>query len=460
MSNFLAIATTTVTLLNMLQSALIQDTPSLNTRVTTMRPDDLRDVTEPRVNIYLYQVTPNAAWRNADLPTRRADGSMIQRPQVALDLHYLLSFYGNETYLEPQRLLGVVARTLHAQPVLTHEMIINSIDALRKTDHGFDFLQSSNLADEVELVRFSPLHLSLEELSKIWSVFFQVQYALSVAYQGTVILIEGNEMLQRPLPVRERNVYASPFNQPSIDQVTVQQDPTQPPLPDQPILANSILWLTGHRLRGDRTLVRVAGSDPLVPESVSDKRIVLDLSKVAGLQAGVQGVQVIHQLVIGSPPVPHPGGVESNVAPFVLSPAIQKKADGDYDITLANVQGADNAPRSADITLKVTPAIGKRQRVVLLLNEISPVPGQALDHTAHAYSFDAPPLTEETTESITFSIKGIRAGTYLVRIQVDGAESPLDIDTKYLQGGTDPKTRNLRNPTFNTFTGKPQVTIP
>ena len=68
------------------------------------------------VNVFLYQVTPNAAWRNADLPTRRANGDLIQRPQAALDLHYLLTFYGDESLLQPQRVLGSVVRTLHCGP--------------------------------------------------------------------------------------------------------------------------------------------------------------------------------------------------------------------------------------------------------------------------------------------------------------------------------------------------------
>ena len=89
--------------------------------VTIARPHAATDGANPEsptVNLYLYQVTQNSAWRNADLPTRTGDGELRQRPQAALDLHYLLTFYGNETELEPQRLLGSAVRTLHAQPIL------------------------------------------------------------------------------------------------------------------------------------------------------------------------------------------------------------------------------------------------------------------------------------------------------------------------------------------------------
>src|SRR6185369_1325544 len=48
------------------------------------------------VNLFLYQVTPNGAFRNMDAPTRRSDGTLLQPTRSAYDLHYLLTFYGNE----------------------------------------------------------------------------------------------------------------------------------------------------------------------------------------------------------------------------------------------------------------------------------------------------------------------------------------------------------------------------
>src|SRR5271165_5220408 len=75
--------------------------------VTTLRPDAQLSVADATgINIFLYQVLPNASLRNCDLPTRRSDGTLVQRPRIALDLNYLFTFYGNDAELEPQRLLG------------------------------------------------------------------------------------------------------------------------------------------------------------------------------------------------------------------------------------------------------------------------------------------------------------------------------------------------------------------
>ena len=53
----------------------------------------------PRTNVlnfFLYQVTPNLGWRNADLPSRENGGSRTTYPPLALDLHYLLTAYGSQ----------------------------------------------------------------------------------------------------------------------------------------------------------------------------------------------------------------------------------------------------------------------------------------------------------------------------------------------------------------------------
>lgn len=411
MSNSLAIATVTATLSSILTGPVGKAVPEAEALVTMVRPDDSTNGTpDTGVNIYLYQVSPNAAWRNADLPTRRPDGRQLaQRPRVALDLHYLVSFYGNEQGLQPQILLGSVVHALHARPVLTHAMIQTVLKEIDDTPLSpLRPLLKSNLADAVELVKFTPLPFSLEELSKLWSGFFQVPYTLSVVYQASVVLIEAEETPQEALPVLGRNVYAVPLRQPVIEQIVSRAGG------DQPIIAESTVILRGKQLRGDVTEVLIGGVAPPGNPNVSQTEVVVQLP--AGLRAGVQGAQVIHSLLIGTPPEPH-RSVESNVAAFVLHPAIKKKANGNYEIEVTSLQGGGNAPRSADVTVKLSPQVGKDQRITLEL-----LTGETVVHR-----FAAAPLTADTDE-VAFQISGVKAETYLARVRVDGAESPLDED--------------------------------
>lgn len=333
----------------------------------------------------------------------------MQRPRAALDLHYLFTFYGDDKTFEPQRVLGSVVRTMHARPILTRETINNTI-------LSEPILAASNLADEVELVKFTPTSLSLEELSKLWSVFFQIPYTLSVAYQGTVVFIEGEEPPRSVLPVQQSNLYVVPFRQPVIEEVTSQNGP------NQPIVSGDTLIVNGTQLRGDDTLLRI-GENLVTPDEVSDTQISVSLAEppfpADSLRAGVQGAQVVHRLLLGTPPVPH-RGFESNVSAFVLRPNI------------TDVQAAG----AASVTVTVNPNIGKGQRVILLLNEMA-------DPTPEAYTFIAEPPTVDDS-SITIPISNVKAAEYLVRVQIDGAESLLEVSA-------DPD-----NPEFI----GPQVTIP
>jgi hypothetical protein len=402
-SNFLAIATVTETLRLRLQKAL--DPVVGGVTVTPARPENPAPggSPAPRVSLYLYQVTPNGAWRNADLPTRRDGGALARRPQAALDLHYLLTFHGDESALVPQRLLGATASVLHERPLLTRDMIRQAIEVLVGPDPTH-FLATSDLAEQVELVRITPAAMSLEELSKLWSVFFQTPYALSVAYLASVVLIEAEVRPSTALPVQARNLRVFPFRQPVVERVGVLVDADRPPQ-DRPILPGETLVVLGRGLRGDRSFLRLGGTEVPVPDATDREiRVTLDASALdpAALRAGVQSVQVVHKFEFGTPDDPH-AGPASNAAAFILRPRVSSLA-------LA----------AARLTVRIEPPAGARQRAVLLLHSCSlAVPT--------AFAFPAEPRDTDSTE-LAFAVGDMAPDRYFVRVQVDGAESPLDVD--------------------------------
>ena len=120
MSNHLAIAATSAALGRLLQDALDLDVPGA--QVSHERPGGPGDDTRRGVNIFLFQVSPNASLRNADLPTRDPGGRLVARATAALDLHYLLTCYGNTAAFEPERILGSVVRRLHERPLLDSDL--------------------------------------------------------------------------------------------------------------------------------------------------------------------------------------------------------------------------------------------------------------------------------------------------------------------------------------------------
>ncbi len=438
MSNALAIAAVTAVVKDLLNNGVIDHnlTAVVGTDVivSSLPPDrvDALDANpadrKSRLNLFLYQVTQNAGWRNVGLPSRNGTGERTSNPPLALDLHYLLTAYGAEE-IHSEILLGYGMQLLHETPVLTRDAIRTSLAPPTPVAAGGDLpagmrnLFTSELAEQVEQIKIVPQSLSTEEISRMWAAF-QAKYRPTAAYQVSVVLIESRGTTKSALPVRARNVYVVPFHQPVIESILSQVKAGDPILADQPILAGYNLVIDGQRLRGDTTELNVGGITvtPAIAD-VGESRIIAPLP--AALQAGVQGVQVIQRRLMGTPPTLHRGD-ESNVAAFVLRPRIDA-------INVSNVQGAGPSPRSADVNLTIKPAIGPAQSVVLLLNEFKAVPPGPGDIT-RAYSFIAatrldlenPSLpVPAPSENITIPISGVVAGTYLARVQVDGAESPL-----------------------------------
>jgi Pvc16 N-terminal domain len=413
MSNALAIATVTETLLQQLSGAL-GGANVAGAQVTALRPDSAT-LPNPGVNIFLFQVLPNISFRNSDLPTRRADGTLLRRPQVALDLHYLLTFYGDDSTLEQQRLLGAVARKLHANPVLQRSDI-------QLAQSSVTFLNGSDLASQVELVRFTPIHFSVEELSKLWSVFLKTDYVLSVAYVASVVLIETDDVPPPPpLPVLASNLYVLPFAQPVIMQIISAVGGGAPILPGSQIVLIGRNFLpspvsASSPLAGIRIVI---GQNQLAPDSASSSQVMVTLPP--GLPAGGQTVQVVQLLQIGTPPAPHTAGFQSDLAAFVLHPAIRPgSVPGTFQIS---VQQEAGSPPVSVLTATIDPTVQPGQRALLeLITAGSP---QAV------LLFDAGPITS-ATNSVSFSLtlagQGVAPGQYLVRVRINGAESSLALD--------------------------------
>ncbi|MFI2346433.1 DUF4255 domain-containing protein [Streptomyces sp. NPDC019443] len=402
MSNALAVAAVTATLAHVLGEALAAQGPGEvpNVKVSTLRPDmDGATGADARgINVFLYQVTPNAAWRGDDLPTRRSDGTALTSPQQALDLHYLLSFSGNDAELEPQRLLGTAVSILNARPVLSRQVVREAIAHALAAPVPQTYLRFADLADQVDVVRFTMLPLNLEELSKLWSTFFEVPYRLSVAYQGSVVLLTSDIPRHAVLPVRTHAIDVAPLGRaPQIARVIADSGA------DDPITAGTTLRVEGTGLRSSVIRFRVGGVEDKVPDGGQLTDTSLTFTLPAAVRAGVHGLQILH-----------PRAVESNVVPVVVRPVV-----GPGTVTTAPGAGG-----TVDLTVPLLPKVGHRQRVVVLLNGHGPASPRA--HTfAVPYRGENP---EDSDASVTVRKADLEAGDYLLRVQVDGVESLLTVD--------------------------------
>lgn len=386
MGDYRTVATITVVLQNLLQQAVA---PLAGAHVRTGRPERV-GVEHPAgvVNVFLYQIAPNATFRNTNAPTRRADGTLVQRPRVALDLYYLLSFYGEDREQIPQQLLGLTVSALAAWP-------LPLVGPEPPPSAAAEF-------PDPALLTFSPITLSLEELSKFW-LMFQIPYALSIAYRGSVALIDADLTPAPPaLPVRRPPVLAfTPAKGPQIDRI---EPPQIAPA------AGAAITVVGSGLAAPETVVRI-GDALVAPLAASDGALTVALP--AGLPAGPVAVQVVRQVAMGEPPTPRPA-VESGFAAFVLLPVVERAT-----FTPADPGSPDASPA---ITVAIAPAVVRGQAVTLLLDPLQAAAGQA------AYAI--PAAAGGSGESPTFNAAGVAPATYLVRVQVDGTASVPSVDDR------------------------------
>jgi Pvc16 N-terminal domain/IPT/TIG domain len=400
MTNPFAIAAVTATFSQLLLR-VIEEPTLAGTTVTTGPPDAARAGRSGRqLNLFLYQVTPSAAARNMDLPFRNGDGELVRRPVLALSLSYMLTAYGQgDGELDAQHLLAHAMSLVHDEGVLGREQIRDAIDAEPA-------VARSDLADQVELVKLCEQTISVDEVSRLWGMYQTTNYRLSVSYEASVVLIERPQPTRSALPVRSANLYVVPFRQPLIETVA-----------PQVALPGQALRITGRNLAAGSVTLRF-GSTLAAPPQVADRRI--DVVLPAGLRAGVNTVQVVHELSLGTPATPH-RGFESNVAAFVLAPRIT---------TATPVSVA----RGQSLTLGFAPPVDRDQQVSILLGdrEIA-VPAREPD--------SAPVATLDVPVPATFPL-----GSHLLRLRVDGAESQLQVD------------ENPSSPTFNQYVG-PNVTV-
>ncbi|MGC1306302.1 MAG: DUF4255 domain-containing protein [Phormidesmis sp.] len=419
MSNALAIAAVTTTLRNLLSRGIGGEIGSGG--VTTKPPDKARDGgdTTNQLNLFLYRTHPNPAWQNRELPSRVRPGETGAQP-LALNLYYLITAYGqNSDDLLAHQLLGLAMQTLHDNAFLNPADIRTA-------------LAESDLQNQIERVKLTPMSLNLEEISKMWATF-QTQYRISAAYEASVVLIESRRATKAPLPILSIGSRLPDGRDAGIitqANVTIPAPPfptltaLKLPAAKQPsIQLGELLTLQGHRLQGNPpSTPTFLFRHPRLSEAITlssaervsayELQVVLDPSNPNWL-AGTYGVSVA---------VNEDGQrLTTNLLPFSLAPKI----------TLAD----QTIPAAArQLRVRCEPAVwlwrrGDRpqrlrgQQVSLLLGNRELLPIVDSLPELDVEPVEVAPQMGQKVNQLTFDVGDIPAGEYFVRLRVDGIDS-------------------------------------
>jgi len=318
MSNFRALAVVTATLEHVLQDAANQAVGQADVRVGAPTAK-LAEDGSPLINLFLFRVLPNTQHRNDHFPSRDGAGTQRNRARVHLDLHYVLSFYGDAAKFEPERLYGAAALALdHAPGLSVAAMEAASADAANQT-----ILAAADLAAEGRAIGLEPEQPSLEDWSKLWSVFFQVPYALSATYVVRNVAIETQDDPGPPTPVATPEIFAAPMGPLQIRSIGPSEGQTGP------APWGGTLHLTGTGIARFGNSLRIDGQPLTLDEdAISGDALALPLD--AALFGGVVPRAGAHQLEVVAAPV-DPAMPErlrrgSNVVAFAILPVMTQVA--------------------------------------------------------------------------------------------------------------------------------------
>ncbi len=393
MSNALAVAAVTTTLRSFLTNVL-----GGVISVTAKPLDEARQTAFDQVNLFLYQVTTNAALRNTPMPGQTKPGES-GHPPLALSLYYLVTAYGqNNEDGSAHRLLGQVMGALHDHPLLSPDEIRSATQAS---------LPDSDLHSQVERVRITPQPMPLEEMSKLWATF-QTQFRISAAYQVSVVLIESTRPARTPLPALGRGAQDDPG-------VATQPDVTTPfptllsietPDPQFGALLGQTITLRGLNLAGAPAAVRLTHQ-------------ALDLERILSVFI----TQTDEEITVAIPNQP------ANFPAGFWTAAVEVTRPSETFSRTTNRQGFVLAPETtnlpasfprnvqglATVTINSRPEVHPAQRVALLLGdrEVAAEPHPAQTATLTFL------VTNPTPAASPAAVE------HFARLRVDGVDSIL-----------------------------------
>lgn len=429
MSSPLAIGAVSAVLRNLLDNGLIEAGAALGNvvKVSAVAPDtiNLQDPqASPQLNIFLHQLSHNAAWRNSALPSRSSvTGERLSNAPLALDLHYVITAYAQADF-HAEILLGYAMHLLHERPVLDRAAIRRALQSnpvnTSLLPPAFQALAAADLADQVELIKITPAVMGTDEISKLWSAL-QSHYRPSAAYQISVVLIEGSNPSRRALPVLSRG----PVDPASGRDRGVQvQANLLPPLPTLLSLAapnaqssarlGDTLTVQGLHLAGSGHQLllshRLLAAPVLInPSSVNPAGTQLSFTLPNTLADQSRFAPGLWSLRLRFTPDGEPLPSESNSLGLLLAPDAVISADAALGLPAASVSRG-GVPSQVLLSLHCRPQVLPQQSAQLMLGD--------QEAAALPRANAALPLQFEFPAALP-------AGNYRLRLRVDGVDSHL-----------------------------------
>ncbi|HEX9200065.1 MAG TPA: DUF4255 domain-containing protein [Acidobacteriaceae bacterium] len=377
--------------------------------VTSQAPDLVQSslgggaTPENQVNLFMHQVTHNTGWRNADLPSLGADGQKrLKSPPLALDLHYLLTAYGSADW-QAEALLGYALMMLHENPVMTRDDIRHAFTALPAqypTNPLSTAIGTSELADQIEMIKILPSPLGREEMAWLWTAL-KADYRPTYPFQVSVVLMMPKRETSLGWPVLLRQLQVQPQTPMSILAV-------QPPNSQTGAAPGDSVVVTGIFLNG-ANLVLLSNQKlgihwPVVPATVTNNSLTFVVpNNVVNFPAGLYDLTVQFKDTTSGLIIQNSNTLLLAVAPVI--PTQTATVVSNTDGLLVTVNFSPDARQGQSVTLALSSATALSSTMA---------PAQPFTGSQSSLGFQFPAT--------------LPTGAQLARLVVDGVTSQVQVN--------------------------------
>ena len=188
----MTIANVEETLITLLRNNLEDLVDNPDEQIVSLSPADVVD-RQIRLTLFLYSVVETPSLKNE--PFSLSSSRELRFPPLSLDLYYMLTCYPSENQnltdrtLDTRKMLGRAMRVFYDNGILSGTIL------------------QGDLAGTQEELRISLNPITVEDLTRIWSVFPDTSYRTSVSYLVTPVRIRSERLARRQRVVSKETDY-------------------------------------------------------------------------------------------------------------------------------------------------------------------------------------------------------------------------------------------------------------
>jgi len=193
-SSYKAIGGITKALMFLIEHKLNTRLDDISPTVLSQNPEKFLQSNTDAINVHLYHIRENANMKNVFLPSRNKHGAKMNSSYLTLDLYYTIMTRSDDD-LNNDIMLGHALLSLFENPILDKDFFSDNIE--------IPPVNEANIStDNLESIKITMENLSLDEASKVWSMY-GMKYRPCAYYKVSVVLMREMKETAAGLPVKE-----------------------------------------------------------------------------------------------------------------------------------------------------------------------------------------------------------------------------------------------------------------